>query len=96
MASTVVKNTVSNRNHAVKSGVLAAVETSSSSNCFWVGGWVGVAFGWVGGWVLLLAGWVGGCRCWVGGCRVGGYRRGPPLKATIWLPNTCATPQRVQ
>ena len=66
MASTIAKNTVSNRDHAVKSGVLAAVETSSSLNCCWVGGWV-----------LLLGGWVGGCRCWAGGCRVGGCRRGP-------------------
>jgi len=92
MASTIAKNTVSNRDHAVKPGVLAAVETSSSLNCCWVGGWVGVAVGWVSGWVLLLGGWLwGGCCCWVGG-----YRRGPPLKATVWLPNTCATPQRVQ
>jgi hypothetical protein len=59
MASTIAKNTVSNRDHAVKSGVLAAVETSSSLNCCWVGGWAGVAVGWVGvavGWVAV--GWV--------------------------------------
>ena len=73
MASTIAKNTVSNRDHAVKSGVLAAVETSFSFSYSWVGGWVGVAVGWV----LLLGGWVGGCCCRVGGCRVGGCRRGP-------------------
>jgi hypothetical protein len=53
MAGTIAKNTVSNRDYAVKSGVLAAVETSYSLSCCWVGGRAGVAVGWVGGWVSI-------------------------------------------